>query len=326
MRILHVTHNDMDAVGCDVIVRIYCKENLGIDPSSDEIKTCWCTATGASDVIIKEIEAIRCNAQQRMPTNIFISDISITEECAKMLEKLSEMYGFEVKLFDHHATNKLSEIFPWCKVVLSSPPISATMILRNELLGSIDADKYPGIDEFCDKVSRYDTWMWKKNPRDYSEEDYNTLCKFYGAASYSKRIVDSGFNFSIENFDKLVVDKFKEKSDADVLKYTNESRLAFVKDGDLMIAYALYSGDFGNAVMEAIYENYPQVDIVANILPASRQISFRTNKQHVNVGEYAKKNYGGGGHPSAAGAMWIEMDIYLECLKTFYENVGKGIQ
>ena len=173
MRILHVTHKDMDAVGCDVIVRIYCKENLGIDASSDEIKTCWCTATGASDTIIKEIEAIRCNAQQRMPTNIFISDISITEECAKMLEKLSEMYGFEVKLFDHHATNKLSEIFPWCKVVLSSPPISATMILRNELLGSIDADKYPGIDEFCDKVSRYDTWMWKKNPRDYSEEDYN---------------------------------------------------------------------------------------------------------------------------------------------------------
>lgn len=322
IQVLHVTHNDMDAVGCDIMVRLYCQEKLGIVADSEKIKTCWCNAAEASDIVIKELEQLDKSTLYKL-SSVFITDISITCECAKKLEQLSEVYGFTLRLFDHHQTNQLHKEFRWCTVILDSPPISATMILLNEFSEWINVDKYPGIRLFCEKVSRYDTWLWKKSPTDYSEENYSILCKFYGAEAYSRRIVRNHFNTSFTEFDKIILERFKKNRDKDIFAYVNTAKIAFVPDGTLTIAYILYTGEHANSVMEAIYEKYKDVDIVAGIIPQTRQLSFRTNKPFINVAEYAKKNYGGGGHASAAGAMWIDTERYLEILKEYYNYVGK---
>lgn len=325
MKILHITHNDLDAVGCDVLVRLYCQGKFGIDAGSDEIKTCWCNPTSASETVIRELDMLRCNGQP-LPSAIYISDISVTYECARQLEDLSFTHGFELKLFDHHQTNQLANHFRWCEVVVSDPPVSATMIMFNEFSKYINTGKYNGIRTFCEKISRYDTWLWKKDPVDYSEEDYSILSKFYGVENYSLQIVKNSFNCEFSEFDKMVISRFKEQRDEDVAEYVDESKIAFVRDGDLTIAYTMYNGSYSNAVLEAIYNKYKEVDIVAGLIPVRRQISFRSNKPNINVGAYAKEKYGGGGHPSAAGAIWLAVDLYLEILRSFYENVGKGIR
>ena len=78
---------------------------------------------------------------------------------------------------------------------------------------------------------------------------------------------------------------------------------------------------FFNECMEHVYLNDDDVDIVIGLSPSTRAMSFRSNKEDLNLGRFAKKYFGGGGHPQAAGANDIDTDTFVKWLCKYYDGI-----
>ena len=167
MRILHLTHNDADAVGCDVLLKLI--YHLSYPNRKDiDIISLFC-----SNKNIDEVANFTLDNSEKFDL-IYVTDNCVTSETAKRLEESCS----EIHLYDHHPTNKLPEEFDWAIVQArensedpNSRMISAAEVLYNEIqfdeiynFRSEDCGTpYHFLKTFMMDVSRYDTWEWKRH-------------------------------------------------------------------------------------------------------------------------------------------------------------------
>ena len=192
----HLTHNDMDALGCALIVKYYYKKKDEEDTKITGIKTktnvenVFC-AIGYQDnemldFLNKLMESPFSYAKSSI--DFIISDISIKEDTINELknccEKLEDKYGImtSIKGYDHHISNKshlVDKDFITVDRMIDIDinevvPVSATKLMHNMLCVDeplFDNDNLNKEFTFlCDSISRYDTWVWKnKNLMDKLE-------------------------------------------------------------------------------------------------------------------------------------------------------------
>ena len=138
-KIIHITHNDGDAVGCDVLVRL-----MGHFYRYKEIESHFCNVNAASEELNKVLDNIdgkEIDLENKIDA-VIISDISVNEETLNRLEVLSKTYQFDIFGCDHHATNHADENHKWFYVIPEASyedeiqpvynnfvPISATLLL-----------------------------------------------------------------------------------------------------------------------------------------------------------------------------------------------------
>ncbi len=92
------THTDLDGVGCAVLAKLAFKDEVDIEYCNyDEINE-------------KVLEYINQN-DNKIP--IYITDISVKEELAKLLDKRGN-----VQLLDHHPTALELNKYSWCRVMV----------------------------------------------------------------------------------------------------------------------------------------------------------------------------------------------------------------
>ena len=379
MKILHVTHNDADAVGCAVLVALRYRH--------DSITTHFC-AIGTQDQIITD-EIVKMNTHlDELKTKgysgeeattccydkIIVSDLSILPETYHLIQEeityLKDKYDFDLDFsgYDHHITNTIYEIADdfivaaerFDNVANKVIPISATRLMYDMYISYIDTmpdksdqEKHEQLDaelkHFCNSISRYDTWVWKRDldtveiqnkdflltvsnilkadtPIIFDDDFYTVLCKKYGpndlyhmilnniasAASYgtSSWIYPKEFAM-VYNLEKEVETKITEKAVKEV---------KFLVDGEYIVGMYLPDGEFINTVTDALYDKYPFVDYWVILKPAHKEIGFRSDKEDLNLGRLAKRVYGGGGHKQASGAKNIDSATFLHLLKIFYEQ------
>lgn len=324
-RIIHITHSDLDAVGCDLVVRMY-SETAGMTPE-DDVLTYFCNVTGATKQAFDLMNAIK-NGDIDVPEFIFITDIAITEACASNLEEFCRENNICLMHVDHHPTDKLNKKFKWSTVLSDEPLVSATEIIfgifKNDFKQFLPESNFKKFESICMDISRYDTWRWKREATDYHEEDFNICCRFYGFADYVDHLKGVIYANSeiFDHTDRLIVKNFKDKRDFEVSRFISDpSNIYFTEQDGMTFAYLMYAGDYINSILEAVYLRYPDIDIVAGFMPITRLITYRSNKPNIDCGEYAKKKFGGGGHKSAAGANFIDIDVYCNLLKDFYHAV-----
>ena len=89
-------------------------------------------------------------------------------------------------------------------------------------------------------------------------------------------------------------------------------------DLDYNVALMIADSPYGSLVMESIYNDDPDIDIVISIYPVSRSLSFRCSytRSDIHLNEIAER-IGGGGHPAAAGAH-ISKELMLHILDLYY--------
>ena len=338
MNIIHITHSDLDAVGCDVMIRVFYSLMKRREKNNLNIKTFFCNVSRASKTVWDLMDKIK-NGLIETPDVIYITDISITDKCAEELDRFRKERYIGLVHIDHHPTDHLNEKFEWSKVDAGEPFKSATMLTyehfmnNHEILKDCDVfyDSFPSIFEelhrLAQKISRYDTWLWKKDPTDYSEEYFNICCNFYGLEDYSNKLVNAvifGDNL-IDETDNVIVHQFLKKREKEVNNFiADPTRIYFKEEDGMKFAYIMHSGEFTNSIMEAVYLNYSDVDIVACFFPITRLLSYRSNKPHVDCGKYASEKFGGGGHKTAAGAQFIDIDVYTSMLNEYYKAVDEN--
>lgn len=311
--IIHITHNDADAIGCDVVAR------LAYDGIMD---THFCSAAGADNVVNKVIyyvgQLILTNPDC-VPSKILITDVSVSDNTARRLEQFNNN-GIEILLVDHHKSNCLSKDYDWC-VIEPDLNKSAAMLLFEICKDYIEPRFVNVVEEFVTKVSRYDTWEWKKTPSTLMDEEYTSILTHMMylpqlSSSICNRIKKNGTTFGHD--DKLLIDAYiiLRKKALDNIKF----KIIELEHGG-KFAFTLLQDMFVNEVMECLYTNN-DVDFVLGVHPETRMASLRTNKDDIDVQQLALNLFEkSGGHKKAAGGI-ISIQLLLNLLSMYYTEDG----
>lgn len=326
-KIFHFTHNDADAVGCTLVVQAlnHNKSILTGERISDYIChiTYFCKAGGGVDEIIEDV--LENNIFANVNATILITDNSITEETAEYLEKYKKEHdGIELLLVDHHISNTLYEKYDWIHVDPShSACYNLLQLLDAKYLLKDNLEYYDELFNIINDISRYDTWQWKTNPKNYDEDKYAIVCNTLGnkmATDVLDTVIRKSTGYETLN---LLIDGLvyinKENRDKAIKSLIDNSdeKLRIVNRGGRTLGIIILGDKYVNDLMEAVYTNFPFIDIVVGIDPVNQKLSFRTNKDNIDVSDFARKQ-GGGGHRTAGGAVIKDPKVFLDWLKLFY--------
>ena len=310
LRIVHVTHNDLDAVGCDVIAELA----SNVDARINIIETNFTDISEVNDTVNELLDRI--------------------VDTAARLDDITNSNGIELVMLDHHITNHLPEMYEWAQVVVrdGTELVSATWAVYNYFKDVI-GNYYPSLMDFAKSVSRYDTWEWKRNFEDGSEEDLNILFRMFHVTEASSVFVNI---IAENNFPVFMMPAYFEDI-VEAYKYRREESLTHVVDNTVRTVFydknnkaynvgiIIPHEEFFNAEMTFAYEQQPEMDFIIGLGPRKRTISLRTSKPDVNVGIIAKETFGGGGHAGAAGGQ-PGHPLFIELLTEYYDGMdGKVI-
>ncbi|NFH01320.1 hypothetical protein FC831_13715 [Clostridium botulinum] len=308
------SHTDLDGYGCNVvakytigkIVDLEC-ENLNYDNVNERIKEFFNS---------KELEEYNI---------VYITDISVNNEVAELIESKINKIGIKVRLLDHHPTALGLNKYSWCTVDIErdGEKTSGTRMLYDELLWCIDSLNKKGLInkeilfDFVENVRKYDTWLWKEKYNDIIPKQLNDLFFILGAERFKCEMIDN-FKYILHNTKNFIdenklllelqqekIDKYIEKKNKEIIEYD----IAEYKAG------VVFSEQFQSELGNRLSELNPQYDLIVMI--GDKTISYRTVKDNVDCGEIAKL-FGGGGHPKASGSR-ISDKIKLEYLKGLFK-------
>jgi oligoribonuclease NrnB/cAMP/cGMP phosphodiesterase (DHH superfamily) len=214
-QIVHITHNDSDALGCALVVDMYRKylfmrdakegylpvHNFTAVTSAKEtleflidvlnsLYTTEETGFNFTDSDIERFERIMSGVTYdpydvlTLPGEIIISDLGLDSEILDKLDDVAKKFGIELLYVDHHTSNLHNhQRYPWCFVTSADEngiPRSACKYLLDIFKHKNIAPRnvlinYTFFENYINDISRYDTWMWKKSPKKNPDENYTTI-------------------------------------------------------------------------------------------------------------------------------------------------------
>lgn len=299
------SHNDLDGVGCGIVA-------LMAHPTAD-VEYC------AYHDINDKVKAFIMTKGYEMYDRIYITDISVNEEVAELIE---EHCPTKVRLLDHHGTATwLDDKYFWALVEEKREDggiNSGTNLLFEELQlqGYFKGERYQdALTIFVEMVRRYDSWEWKNIYDDQNPMQLNNLFFLVGINKFVKRYVDR-FN-TLELFtvrEGCWMEMFDE-TDVAVLTIDNKKKEAYIKRKEKqMIKANLIGYDVGVVFAEQyiselgneLSERNQDLEFIVIIDMGAKKVSYRTIHAHINLGKDVAGFFGGGGHPKASGSMFNE--------------------
>ncbi len=301
MKVKLFTHNDLDGVGCAIVAHLaFDKENVDVT---------YCNYDNVSDKVMDFL-----NTYSGEFDHVFITDISVNEEVAARIEKIiTETDNEFITLLDHHETANWLNKYDWATVrqvhLQNGRNTSGTSMLYRWLL--LHSDIVPQenmniltegshLEIFVENVRRYDTWDWKNIFKDDYPKQINDLFYIYGRDRFIKKaIFELQFmGFFLTGQDLIFLEIEQEKIDRSVEKSLKQ--LTTYNVGRYNIG-VVFGEKYISEVCHALHEKHPKLDLIAMVNLSSRTISYRTNREDVDVGKFAKY-FGGGGRPATAGS------------------------
>ena len=283
------THTALDGIGCAVLAYLaFGAENVDIE---------FCDYKDVDEKVEKAIES---ELFFRNYDKIFITDISVGEKVANMIEY--EAKDLDITLLDHHATAEWLNKYDWAKVKVASSSTgiktSGTKLFYQHLLLEGRFDKYSdrvlyNIRDFAQTVCDYDTWRWKEELGEDGIvcKQLNDLFHIYGRNEFIEwaedaiNAYDSFPEFSLT--DKLLLEQKQKDIVVDNFGYT--CGVVFAER---------YFSELGNKLSEMC----PGLDYIAMIDISNGRVSYRTIHDGIDLGGEIAHSYGGGGHRKAAGS------------------------
>ena len=230
MKILHVTHDDADAVAADVVVRVWAdtiflynkvaeEESRNFNTYDDfkntyEVKTLFCKIGTQDEQLLSEIR--KEHEESDLCKYLFITDLSLKEETCQELDQLSEKHNIYLRGYDHHKTNQLNEKFSWFKVSLNYS--AAKFIYLMELLQQLNmvipergTGRLAVFSEFIDDISFVDNGEFFQKEHSDEEVIYEGwmfvpfLCSEIGLEETRNYL----YEFYSSRFDEYIIDNIQ---------------------------------------------------------------------------------------------------------------------
>jgi oligoribonuclease NrnB/cAMP/cGMP phosphodiesterase (DHH superfamily) len=257
------------------------------------------------DDINEKFKEFAFNNEDENYKNIYITDISVNEEIAELIDTDYEL-SEKVILLDHHPTAEWLNKYEWCNVEVynENGKLSGTTLLFEEFQNLFHNGNWASVEleciyNFVETVRKYDTWEWATKYNSIEPKQLNDLFYLYGRKRFINMIIDKILNYEdlFSSQDKLMLELNQEKIDRYI-----ESKQKQLIEKDILgyKAGVIFAEQYHSEVGNTLATNNPHLDFIVLINP-SYSISYRTVKD-INLGEDIAKIYGGGGHPKAAGS------------------------
>lgn len=233
---------------------------------------------------------------------IFITDLCMSEEMAKEIDKLP--LRDKIQVLDHHYRNLSLNSYSFIKVVDERNGIheSGTSLYYEYLLENFPNPNIAknSVSYMVSLVRLNDTWEWKK----FNVEEARylpILLSYYGIEKYISNYVEflvENEKFYFTEVEQILIDVEKKRVSDYIEEQKEKIIFKEIKGYQVGIVFAeLYRSDLGNALAE-FYQDKVDFIIIINM---NRSISYRGVKEDISVGEFASF-FGGSGHKKAAGS------------------------
>lgn len=262
MQTLHISHNDLDGLGCGVLIKKFMPGN---------IKTVYL----GYDDIDRYIED-----NYHYYDRIIITDVSPQYGTVEMLagEK-------DVLIIDHHASSDPLKDFHFTHHDITK---CATMLTYEYLLQEgFKAEEY---EEFARCINDVDMWFLKRE----DSLKMSVLFNLMGISRMEERFLSAAYK-GFTDTEKLLITLEEERRDNYIKKAMRNIETIIDKDGlTFTVVFAeSYASELGNYIISEDISDY-----VMLINAQSKKISLRSRKD-VDIRHIAERN-GGGGHKNAA--------------------------
>lgn len=300
------THTDLDGVGCAVLAKLAFQNEVDIE---------YCNY---GEINEKVLEYINKN-DNNVP--IYITDISVNEEVANLLDKRGN-----VQLLDHHPTALDLNKYSWCRVMvedLSCLKTSGTKMFYHWLgMNGCFSDELENnklLNRFAELVRDYDTWRWAElGDEGIICKQVNDLLYLYGREKFISWCVSKiccSDSFNLDDTDKLLFD-IKQK---EIDNYVEEKdKKLFTSPMCGWIAGFVFADKYFSELGNRLCKMHPEIDFVA-MIDMDGTVSYRTIREDLDLGQRVAKQFGGGGHPKAAGSQFSKEVMLKTVEHIFYE-------
>ena len=306
MRVKLFTHTDLDGIGCAVLAYLaFGRKNVDVE---------YCDYGDVDE----KVGDFFVNGSPGEYNAVFITDISINNELAMAIDR----YAVEDlwHLFDHHVTAFGLNKYDWCEVNVmndtlgiktSGTELLYTYLRNHERFDHLSANTITNIDRVVDIIRDYDTWRWKElGEAGIVYKQVNDLFYIYGGEKFIKWALDQILTLKLyrgisvlpifSDLDTALLDQ--KQKDIDIYVEQKNKQLFTQLDSfgnEYGVVFAeRYVSELGNRLCEM----HPDLDYVAMIDISNGRVSYRSIRDNINLGTEIAHNYGGGGHPKAAGS------------------------
>lgn len=296
------THTDLDGIGCAVLAKLSFKDEVDIE---------YCNYDEINEKVLEYIN------QNDNP--IYITDISVNEEVANLLDKRGN-----VQLLDHHPTALELNKYSWCRVMvedLSGLKTSGTKMFYHWLgmngCFSDELENNKSLNRFAELVRDYDTWRWSElGDEGIICKQVNDLLYLYGREKFISWCVSKIYcndPFNLDDTDKLLLN-IKQKEIDDYVEEKDKQLFTLPMCG--WIAGFVFADKYFSELGNRLCKMHPEIDFVA-IIDMDGTVSYRTIREDLDLGQNVAKQFGGGGHPKAAGSQFSK-EILLRTVEHIF--------
>jgi len=297
MKVKLFSHSDKDGVGCGVLAK-QAFTNVDIE---------YCDY----DNINEKVENFYIGSSKNNYDMVFITDISVNEEVATIIEYYKDKtYYPETILLDHHKTAEFLNKYNWCNVLENTngektcgTSLFYYYLMEKGFLQNSRAwkwDRCSNLYSFVESVRKYDTYLWKTVYNEIEPKMWNDLLYIMGRDNFIEKIMDIvGFQheFDFTEFDLKLLEYKQREIDSYIDAKDKDIIVADIQGYQAGVVFAeRYVSELGNKLSEL----HPELDFITMINP-SHSVSYRTVKKDVDLSAIAKV-FGGGGHMAASGS------------------------
>ena len=251
---------------------------------------------------------------------IFITDLTLDEPTCELI--MSTGYDNKFHSFDHHALNLVSNNYPFGVAISKNDEgvneCGTSLFYKYLCKEYPETFCNPALETYTELVRLNDTWDWAKtNNTDATK--LGDLLNIYGREDY----IETYYNYF-----KNEKTKFDFTDNQKYLLDVEEKRIKrYLDEAEKTMFHATLCGrpcgivfaeQHRSLLGNYLAEKYAYCLDYIVMINMQQGISFRCNKDNVNVGEIATV-YGGGGHVKASGAP-MDNSLKREVLKLILKD------
>lgn len=241
--------------------------------------------------------------------HIYIVDLTVPKSIYEKIE--SSDYKNKFLIFDHHATHLFATNYSY--VTINTEECGTTLFYTYLLTQKLENTQ--ALNEYVTSVKHLDLWTFLEY-QDLLAPKLGMLFERYGEKRYveemTRRLSEEKQHFCFNSFETELLKLEEESQKRYIDKRELRMKKAKVCGYQAGIVFAeKYRSELGNALLL----RHPEIDFVM-IINMNGGISLRSRE--INVSKIAEQ-YGGGGHPHAAG-----IGIPNEQITNFLMTLWKG--
>lgn len=325
--ILHVSHDDLDGVGCLALTNHLMHRALPRAQKTHPKKQCISASTTNENVNRTIQDAInQLDSYPELHKVLLMTDISPNDP--ELIKELNLIHvsrkDVTLVLLDHHPTATHLNRYDWAYV---HPTLgegekeerqSGSSLLMQWIDHQVDLTRVVvntlTMRRFAEEVRRYDTWDWTRNNYATCAEHLSLLLYNTSASSFLARFADN-IEITLNSKEREIVNGAIEAREAYIdIAITNAQHIRFNGMNVIATVASREISVLGNRLSE-LYKDTVDAALIVNT--KLERISMRTVHDHVNLGAFLVRDFGtanAGGHAMAAGANPLEWQKLMRAL------------